>query len=178
MTEPQHPPQNAQPVPPPDSPKTVPQADKNELPGGPGAAFTFVYYFSGAALITAFLAAKTLGIGMNTGLTGQLALTIGTISGLLGTFFNRTRTLELTFTNRKTFTRELKGVLAAAGYTLAETTGSLSLYQRSRLGRLFAGDVYVQLRDNSAALVSRATNIRTLKKALLQIPGTHLSTRK
>lgn len=177
MTEPPRPSQPAQ-TDPPASLNPTPETANADLPGGPGAAFTFIYYFSGASLITAFLAVKTLGVGWNTSLTGQLALTVGAIGGLFGAYFNRTQRLTLAFTSRKLFTRELNGVLAAEGYSLTQTTGSYSVYQRSRLGRLFSGDVYVQLGGQSAVLVSRAANIRTLKKAILQIPGTHLSPEK
>lgn len=137
-----------------------------ELPRGPGAAFTFTYYFSGAALITAFLAVKTLGVGLNTGITGQLALAIGTVGGLLGTLFNRARTLEVKFSSRKKFARQLEQALLGLGYLLTDQSNGILTYQRSRLGRLFSGDIYVQLQEESAIIVSRAGNIRSLEKHL------------
>jgi hypothetical protein len=36
-------------------------SDKPTLPEGPGFGLTFLYYFSGIALVTTFLAIKTLG---------------------------------------------------------------------------------------------------------------------
>ncbi|MEO1093516.1 MAG: hypothetical protein AAFX01_01285 [Cyanobacteria bacterium J06638_28] len=145
---------------PPSSPET------SELPTGPGVAFTFIYYFSGASLIAALFTAKTLGVGFGNPITGEFALIGGSLAGLVAVFFNRTKTLEIPFTSRKTFLRELETTLAEMGYTLTETIDGISQYQRSPFQRWFSGDIYVQIREQSAALVSRAVNVRTLKKRL------------
>ena len=147
--------------------ETVDKSSENStLPSGPGVAFTFIYYFSGASLITALFAAKTLGVGFNTGLPGQLALLIGGISGLVGVFYNCTKTLEIPFSSHKALNRQLDEILADMGYTLADTVDGISVYQRSRLGRLFSGDIYLQRQEQFVVLVSRAVNIRTLQKRL------------
>lgn len=150
----------------PSSASPPPTEDTPDLPGGPGAAFTFTYYFSGAALITALVAVKTLGVGFSAGITGQLALTVGSLGGLLGVFYNRTKTLEIPFSSRKSFIQTLNAALQEMGYLRSEMADSLWIYQRTRLGRLFSGDIYVQLQDKSAVVVSRAGNIRALQKQL------------
>ncbi|MEL6383053.1 MAG: hypothetical protein AAFQ89_11500 [Cyanobacteria bacterium J06626_18] len=137
-----------------------------DLPQGPGTVFTFIYYFSGAALIAVLFTAKTLGVGFNAGIVGQSALLVGGVSGLLGTFYNRTKMLKLEVTQPKAFMRKLAETLMDMGYTLTETLDDISLYRRSGLGKFFAGDIYVQRQDNAVILVSRAANIRTLAKRL------------
>lgn len=136
------------------------------MPRGPGAVFTFVYYFSGAALVTVLFTAKTLGVGFGTVITGELALLVGSLSGLLGVFYNRTKTLEIAVTKPKVFTRQMEAALADMGYTLAETIDGIAVYQRSSFSRLFTGDIYVQKQEGAVVLVSRAANIRTLEKRL------------
>lgn len=143
-----------------------PSSETSELPTGPGIAFTFIYYFSGAALITSLFTAKTLGVGFSSGITGEFALIGGSLTGLVAVFFNRTKTLEIPFTSRKTFLRQVETTLADMGYTLTETVDGISQYQRSPFQRWFSGDIYVQIRERSAALVSRAANVRALKKRL------------
>ncbi|MEM9005822.1 MAG: hypothetical protein AAGE59_20140 [Cyanobacteria bacterium P01_F01_bin.86] len=141
-------------------------SETSEMPRGPGAVFTFVYYFSGAALVTVLFTAKTLGVGFGTVITGELALLVGSLSGLLGVFYNRTKTLEIAVTKPKAFTRQMEAALADMGYTLAETIDDIAVYQRSSFSRLFTGDIYVQKQEGAVVLVSRAANIRTLEKRL------------
>lgn len=137
-----------------------------DLPQGPGVVFTFIYYFSGAALIAVLFTAKTLGVGFNAGVVGQAALLVGGVSGLLGTFYNRTKTLKIEVTQSKAFTRKLTETLMDMGYTLTETLEDVALYQRSGLAKFFAGNIYVQQQDSAVVFVSRAANIRTLAKRL------------
>lgn len=143
-----------------------PSSLPSELPTGPGPVFTFAYYFSGAALIATLVVVKALGAGLGTGITGQLALAAGSIGGTLGVLFNRTKTLEISVSGRRAWKQPLEQALTARGYTLAATEGPVSVYQKSRLRRLFAGDIYVYHHDQTVVLVSRAANIRALEKHL------------
>lgn len=136
----------------------------DELPTGPGAAFTFMYYFSTAAFITALVTAKTLGVGLATGLPGEVAILGGAIGGSLGVLFNRSRTLEIPFTSKKKFRQEMARVLSSMGYSLDHSEGPIAHYQKPNASRFFAGDIYVQERPKSMVFVSRARNIRTLEK--------------
>ena len=144
----------------------TPSTDAPDIPTGPGVTFTFFYYFSGAALITAVFAVKTLGVGFGSGITGQLALAVGSVGGLLGAFYNRTKTLKIPVSKPKVFARKLEETLSEMGYTLSETVEGISVYQRSRFRRLFSGDIYVQNQDKEVVLAGRAMHIRTLEKRL------------
>lgn len=138
------------------------------LPTGPGASFTFIYYFSTAAFITALVTAKTFGVGLTTGLPGEIALIGGAIGGTLGVLLNRSKTLEVPFTSKKKFRQQVNRALSTMRYALADTEGSIAVYQKPKASRFFAGDIYVQERDQSVVFVSRARNIRTLEKLLKQ----------
>ncbi len=139
------------------------------LPTGPGATFTFFYYFSGVALITALFTAETLGLGFSSRLSGQIGILGGAIAGLLGLHFNRTQTLTLTPPSPQALAQQLAAALSEMGYTCAETEGTVSLYQRSPWRRFFAGDIFLQQEAGTFTLVSRAANIRRLTR-VLQLP--------
>jgi len=141
---------------------------EEELPTGPGAAFTFIYYFSTAAFITALVTAKTLGVGLTTGIPGEVALMGGAIGGSLGVAFNRSKVLEVSFTSKKKFRQQMSRALSDMRYYLASSDGTIARYQRPNASRFFAGDIYVQEREKSMVFVSRARNIRTLEKRLKQ----------
>lgn len=135
------------------------------LPTGPGFAITSLYYFSGSILVATLLATKTVGIGV-TGVSGELALAVGSIGGLLGGFYNHTKTLELPYTSRKTFVRSLEETLEDLGYSLALESDGVRVYQRDTIRQLFSGKIYLQCQDGVATLASRAIHIRTLEKRL------------
>ena len=150
----------------PDSPMTANSSLDEELPIGPGASFTFLYYFSTAAVITALFTARTLGVGIVTPLPTEFALAGGALGGALGVLFNRSSTLTIPVTSPKKFRQEVTRVLSGMGYSLHATEGSVSRYQKANASRFFAGDIYVQPRPDATVFVSRASNIRTLKRRL------------
>ncbi|ASC69344.1 hypothetical protein XM38_002710 [Halomicronema hongdechloris C2206] len=143
-------------------------SDQPSLPQGPSFILTFLYYFSGTALITTFLAAKTLGVGLDTGIPNQFGLIFGTVAGLLGAFVYRSVTLEMAITNRQSFLKRLNRALEDMGYQRdpdADEDG-VSVYTRPFLRQLFSGKVYVQVRDTQAIISSRAIHIRGIKQRL------------
>ncbi|MDA0864878.1 MAG: hypothetical protein O2890_00320 [Cyanobacteria bacterium] len=148
-----------------ESPETPRDRPSLILPTGPGFALTGLYYFSGSALVSMLLAAKTFGIGMS-GVSGELALAVGAVGGLLGGFYNHTMTMEVPFTNRKTFLRSLEPTLGEMGYALATESDGVRVYQRDTIRQLFSGKIYLQCQDGVATLASRAIHIRTLQKRL------------
>ncbi|NEQ46533.1 MAG: hypothetical protein F6K00_24525 [Leptolyngbya sp. SIOISBB] len=148
----------------PDSPNNADLSLDEELPIGPGTSFTFLYYFVTAGIITWLFAARLFGIGLTTPLPAELGLLGGGIAGLLGILFNRSQTLEVPFTSKKQFRQQLNDVLTGMGYALDTTEGSVDRYQKPNASRFFAGDIFVQQRGQSAIFVSRASNIRTLKR--------------
>lgn len=144
----------------------VENAPDDALPSGPGAAFTFLYYFSTVSFITALFTARTLGVGMVTDIPLQLALVGGTVAGTAGMFLNRTKTVELPFDDKTAFLKQLERALSEMGYSLDEKEETVSRYQRSNLSRLFSGDIYIQQRNTSIAVMSRAANVKRLQKRL------------
>ncbi|HZG37536.1 MAG TPA: hypothetical protein VEZ50_02545 [Nodosilinea sp.] len=142
--------------------------DEPTLPAGPSFGLTFLYYFCGTALVTTLLAVKTLGIGLDTGLPNQYGILFGAVGGLLGALINRSATLELPISSRKTFKRELDAALAEMGYT--ENTeadlDNILVYQRPFVRQLLSGRIYVLLGEKRAQISSRATHIRGVKKRL------------
>ncbi|MBD2106510.1 hypothetical protein [Nodosilinea sp. FACHB-13] len=143
-------------------------SDEPTLPSGPGFGFTFLYYFSGTALVTALLAVNSLGIGLDTGLPNLYGTLFGTAGGLLGAFGNRSTTLILPINSRKTFKRELDAALAEMGYTEdaeANLEGIL-VYRRPFVRQLLSGRVYVLLSDKQAQISTRAVHMGGIKKRL------------
>lgn len=136
------------------------------MPKGPGFLPTFLYYFSGTALVTTLLAVKALDVGLNTGIPNQLGLVVGLLGGMVGAYFNRSVTLEVPFKGKKTFLKTLNSALAEMGYEPTSETNEIAIYQRSRLRQLLSGRVFVQIAGNTATISSRSIHIKGLKKRL------------
>jgi hypothetical protein len=142
--------------------------DESPLPHGPGFGLTFLYYFSGTALVATLLASKSLGLSLDTGIPTQFGVLLGVIGGILGALVNRSTTLEVPLSSKKKFKQQLDTLLAEMGYTEDETsrTDGILVYRRSSLRQLLSGRVYVQLGPKQAAINSRVTHIRRIKKQL------------
>ncbi|MBE9112868.1 hypothetical protein IQ273_26125 [Nodosilinea sp. LEGE 07298] len=143
-------------------------SDEPTLPSGPGFGLTFLYYFSGTALVTALLATKTLGIGLDTGLPNLYGTAFGAVGGLMGALINRSTTLELPISSRKTFRRELDAALAEMGYTEDGNAESddILVYRRPFLRQLLSGRVYVLIGEKQAQISSRAIHMGGIRKRL------------
>ena len=143
-------------------------SDKPTLPEGPGFGLTFLYYFSGIALVTTFLATKTLGVSLDTGIPNQFGLVFGAFGGIVGALVNRNTRLDLPITSKKKFKRKLEDALTAMGYT--EDTGAhldgILVYRRLFARQLFSGKIYVLIEEKQAHISSRANHIRSLKRKL------------
>jgi hypothetical protein len=135
-------------------------------PEGPGIGLTFLYYFAGSAAIGTLLASQILHIGLGTGIPNQLGVLVGLLGGGVGTYFNRTLSLEVPMRGRKALLNRLNPILADMGYILAEDSEDGLTYQRSQLRGLFSGKIYVYWQERTATLISRAVHIRALKKRL------------
>lgn len=143
-------------------------SEQPTLPSGPGFGLTFLYYFSGTALVTALLAVKSLGLGVDTGLPNLYGTLFGTVGGLIGAFVNRSATLTMPINSRKTFKRELDAALADMGYT-EDTEANLEdivVYRRPFVRQLLSGRVYVLLSEKQAQISSRAVHVGGIKKRL------------
>lgn len=142
--------------------------DESPLPQGPGFGLTFLYYFSGTALMATLLANKSLGLSLDTGIPTQFGVLLGVIGGILGALVNRSTTLEVPLSSQKKFKQQLDTLLAEMGYTEEENsrTDGILVYRRPPLRQLLSGKVYVQLGSKKAAIHSRVTHMRRIKNKL------------
>jgi type II secretory pathway pseudopilin PulG len=169
-------------------PTPAPDRPENPLPQGPGAASTFLYYFSTSALVGSFVVSRGLHLGLQTGIPTQIGILFGLVAGSLGAYINRSTQLQMTVANPKQFQQTLEAALEKMGYgpvpTPEDTEESTDkgakankvnaatqaapylTYQRSSLSQFFAGKLYAQITPSQATIVSRAANIRRLKKLL------------
>lgn len=145
-------------------------SEKTTLPEGPGFGLTFLYYFSGVALVTTFLAVKTLGVSLDTGIPNQFGLVFGALGGILGATFNRSITLDIPISSKKAFKQNLEAVLSDMGYTEDSNANleGILVYRRSPIRQLFSGKVYVLMDNKKAHISSRASHIRGIKRKLNQ----------
>ena len=145
-------------------------SEKPTLPEGPGAGLTFLYYFSGVALVTTFLAIKTLGVSLDTGIPNQFSLVFVAVGGVLGATFNRSVTLDIPISGQNKFKQKLSAVLSDMGYTEDEKANleGIQVFRRSPFRQLFSGKVYVLIEDKQAHISSRATHIRRIRRKLDQ----------
>lgn len=143
-------------------------SDEPTLPSGPGFGLTFLYYFSGTALVTALLATQTLGIGLDTGLPNLYGTLFGAVGGLLGALVNRSTTLELPISSRKTFKRELDAALVEMGYTEDSdaNVNPILIYRRPFVRQLLSGRVYVLIGEKQVQISSRAVHMGGIRKRL------------
>lgn len=145
-----------------------PMSDEPVIPRGPGFLPTFLYYFSGTALVTTFLAAQGLSDGLETGIPNEFGLLFGVLGGVVGAYFNRNHLLDIPFTNRKVFLQQLEQALTEMGFAQdsGATLEDVLVYRRAALRQLFSGRVYVQIGEKQATLSSRALHLRGLKRRL------------
>ncbi len=172
-------------------PTPAPDLPENPLPQGPGTASTFLYYFSTSALVGSFVVSRGLHLGLQTGIPTQVGILFGLVAGSLGAYINRSTQLQMTVANPTQFQQTLEAALEQMGYgpvpppedteestdkgakakkaNLANSATQAApylTYQRSSLSQFFAGKLYAQITPSQATIVSRAANIRRLKKLL------------
>lgn len=127
---------------------------------------TFVYYFSSTTLIGALAAAQALHLGLSTGEPYRYGIGLGLLAGLVGAYYNRSVVLEINFTDRDAFLTQLNQTLTNLGFTPHEQLEDYQIYRRSGLSHFFTGSIMVKVADRQATLLSRAANIRRLKRLL------------
>ncbi|PSN14131.1 hypothetical protein C7271_21925 [filamentous cyanobacterium CCP5] len=141
--------------------------DEPTLPRGPGWGMTFLYYFSSTALVTTFLALKTLDVSLDTGIPNQLGLVAGLVGGSLGAYVNHNKTIEIPYKNSKGFLKRLEGILADMGYTQdPDVKADFNAYRRPLLRQLFSGRIYVQCLGDRAVIAGRSLQLKALKNRL------------
>lgn len=138
----------------------------SSLPQGPGFLPTFCYYSTSVTLIATFVSAQVLGMSLSSGLPYRLGLIAGLSAGVVGGYLNHSGTLYLEFANRKTFTATLDRTLAEMGYAPTSDWDDFTVYQRSGLGRLFSGKIFVKIDKRQATLVSRSVHLKQLHRQI------------
>lgn len=138
------------------------------MPSGPGFTVTFLYYFVSTALLGAFISSQALSISLSSRIPFQIGIVLGAIGGGVATYFYRSVTIELPIQGSKLFMNRLNQTLVAMGFaSQSELDEGITVYQKSNMGNLLVGSVYVQVGTDSVTLMSRAITIRRLQKQLI-----------
>jgi hypothetical protein len=131
---------------------------------GPGLAATFLYYFTSTAILLTVVAALGAGVDVDTGIPQAVGAIGGTVSGVLGTYFNRTVSFTVPMQGQKKFLNSLDSSLNQLGYEKISQADNLRVYQQSSWRQWFSGRIFVQIADQQVTIASRASTIRTLKQ--------------
>lgn len=105
-------------------------------------------------------------MSLASGLPYRLGLIAGLSAGVVGGYLNRSATLFLEFTNRKTFTATLDRALAEMGYAPASDWDEFAVYQPSGWSRPFSGKIFVKIDKRRATLVSRSVHLKQLHRKI------------
>ncbi|NEO88196.1 MAG: hypothetical protein F6J87_28655 [Spirulina sp. SIO3F2] len=138
------------------------------MPKGPGLLLTFFYYFSTATLLADVVLAQQLHLGMNNQATLQLSLLVGTMTGLLGLYMNRSSTLNFKIGNKRRFQTQLSTALTELGFEDQVDEDDFTIYSQSGWQRWFSGKILVKIERQSVTIVGRASNIRQLAPLVRQ----------
>jgi hypothetical protein len=131
---------------------------------GPGAAATFLYYFTSTALVITFVMSRSVG---SESLSQPISVLGGVVAGGLAVYFNRTTSFTMPVQSRKKFLKSLDATLAQLGYQQVSEAEDLRTYERSSFSKWFSGRIFVQIVDQEATIASRAATVRALKKLLV-----------
>jgi hypothetical protein len=131
---------------------------------GPGFTATFLYYFVSTTILFTLVSTQALDLGIGTGIPQQVGILAGLIAGLMGAYFNQTKTIAVNFDNKQTFLKNLDQALSQIGYQQASQTDDLIIYERPGLGKFVAGKVYVQVHQESATIATRSVQLKRIQK--------------
>lgn len=166
-----------------------------KMPKGPGFLVTFAYYFLATLFLGSFLASRLLHLSLGTAIPYELAALAGLSVGIVGTALNRSEVIELPIASPKVFRNRLGQILQEMGFTLvpddeslgeplsspdspdspdsqpdravAEAEPPVQCYRRSPSVLAFSAlEVYVQVGDRSAYLMSRVSTLRKIRQKL------------
>ena len=131
---------------------------------GPGYVPTFLYYFVGTTFIAVFVLSK--GADDLTFNPFQVAVPFGLVVAGFGAALNSHRTISLPIKNKGGFVKSLNEALAELGYQETSTLDEFTVYQRSGLGKVFSGKLFINLDNKTATISGRSTNLKVLEKKL------------
>jgi hypothetical protein len=148
--------------------KMKPGSDKSQLPG-PGAGFTFLYYFSMTVVVVAASQALNLPVGSLP--LYRYGLILGLLAGGIGAYFNRTASFDVSAPETSVLKTQIEQLLAELGFELdadaTEQQEDYVVYRRSGLASLFSGKVFIAWRSSSPIqIVGRAKTLRRLQRSL------------
>lgn len=132
---------------------------------GPGLLPTFLYYFTGTAVILSLVTLKALHVGLDTGIPQEIGAIGGLVAGLLGSYFNRTTSFTLPVQGKKQ-RNQLESTLSQMGYQQTGEEEGILMFERSAASGFFSGKVFVQIDKEKMTIASRANTVRQLKKVL------------
>lgn len=133
---------------------------------GPGLLPTFLYYFTGTAVILSFVTLKALHIGIDTGIPQEVGAIGGLLAGVLGSYFNRTLSFSVPIQGKKKFRNQLETILSQMGYQQTGEEEGVLIFERSASSGFFSGRVFVQIEGDMMTIASRASTVRRIKKAI------------
>jgi len=160
-----------------------------KMPKGPGFMVTFAYYFLATLFLGSFLASRLLHLSLGTAIPYELAALAGLSVGIVGTALNRSEVMELPIASPKVFRNRLGQILQELGFTLipddegtaepatspdsqldravAEAEPPVQCYRRSPSLLAFSAlEVYVQVGERSAYLMSRVSTLHKIRQKL------------
>ncbi|MEO0541896.1 MAG: hypothetical protein AAFZ80_13685 [Cyanobacteria bacterium P01_A01_bin.105] len=142
------------------------EADDIRAPQGPGAGVTFLYYFVGTALVSALLARQIMHVPFASGIPNQLGSAMGLFGGLIGTYFNANKTLEIPMRGKKALMKRLTPMLTDMGYSPFDRPDlqNTDVFARDGWSGRFSGKIYITFMGKTALISSRAVHIRELSK--------------
>lgn len=146
-----------------------PDSDGSPLPG-PGAGFTFLYYFSMSIVIVMIAGSQGRRLSIGSADLYRYGILFGLLAGGIGTYFNRTASLEISLRDSPQLKAQLESVLAELGYELdanaTEQQEDYTVYRRSGLAKVFSGTVFVNHHQKETQIVSRVSTLRKLQRQL------------
>lgn len=135
-------------------------------PSTPGATLTFLYYFSMTTLIVLLIMSQGMGVSLNSQIPYQIGISLGLVTGLIGTYFNRSVTLTLNTKQPKTLIRQVEQSLAELGFQKTSQVEDYVIYRKSGLSSLFSGKIFLKPTKNSLICIGRSRNIKSLERIL------------
>lgn len=150
---------------------------------GPGFWTTFFYYFAMTLVIGGVSASQALHISPIDPIAVQIGLILGAIAGVGGGYFNRSVIWMLPIQGRKVFLNRLEQSVQSLGLGLLEEepaseAGNVAanvatptpllarVYGATGLGSTFSGRLYVNVYQDTAEIMGRASTIKKLKLML------------
>lgn len=148
------------------------------MPSGPGFWIVFSYYSFSTIAIGTVVGSRLLHTSaILDPVAFQNTVPLAIVVGLVAAYFNRTERLEIRGRNAASLTADIHNSLTELGFESSDSQDDPSqggpsqddyvIYQQSSRWRSLSGSIIVQIQDDSATIISRASVIARLRKRLL-----------